>query len=164
MLFKYRCPTVTWTRMPLTGTSSSIKIFRTLQILTTMFNNNCRTVLLPLFNMFHVALQVVSFFVCIRFHSELSIVLTTAFIICILVSCSYVWITCRKLGRISENSSMFLRRADNGTASKQWRQVVKSLPVLTISVGGCYNLQKQTVLTFFLLVCTATSNLLVSTS
>ena len=154
---------VSWTRLSPRGTSSSIRIFKSLQILTTMFNNSFQTALLPLFNMFLVGVQVLSLFICVRFHSELPIILITGCAICVLVTFSYVLMTYTKIGRITDSSAKFLRSPD-GIRSKQWRQVKRSLPQLNISIGGCYNLQRHSVLTFVLLVCTATSNLLVSTS
>ena len=60
-----------WIEFPLYHTQDGARVYRSLQILTTGFNNTCRWLLLPAMQTFALVTAIVSTFVCTKFHAAL---------------------------------------------------------------------------------------------
>ena len=151
-----------WTKYELHRTRTSIKIFKSMQILSIQFNNCFRTVLMPITNLFVLGVHIACIFASVKFHSVLELPFMLAFACGLGLCFTFEFITYPLMGSVYENSVAFVNGPDENS-DKEWRRVKRALPALGFSVGGCHSIRKQSVLSFTSLVCTMASNLLVST-
>ena len=150
-----------WTKSLLYRTRSAQKIYRSMQILTTQFNNSMRDVILPVAMVFIICMQTVGFFLCIKYHTALPLPLLAAFS-CVCVICLvFEVVTYPMLANVYETSVTFVNMYD-GNLGREWRMSKRALPHLFASVGKTYIIKRETALTFISLVISVTVNLLVS--
>ena len=153
---------MSWTVFPLSRTSHAVQIYKCLQIIGILFNNTFRPILLSAGNLFVLSQHVIYTFVSIKFHDTLPILFIGTFISAIVLCFVYETVTFPLFGTVNTNSASFLARSGK-SESKEVRKTRRGLMELGVSAGGCYLMKRYSLLTFMLLVCTTTGNLLVST-
>lgn len=143
---------------------ASLRIYKSLEILTIMFNNCVRDFALPLSSIFVCSVQTISLYVCIKFHAGLHFQFLAAFATCAGSAFMYELVSLPLFGKLFGSSEDFLRgQTGNMDMSKEWRKTKGGMRVLRVSTSHCFTMDRQTVLTFISLVITTTANLLVST-
>ena len=101
-------------------------------------------------------------FISIKFHNVLPIPFIATFISCIAIIFLYEIVTFPLFGAVNTKSVSFLTRPAKND-SRLARMTRRGLMELGVFIGGCYMMKRHSVLTFLMLVCSTTSNLLVST-
>ena len=153
---------MSWTKFPLNRTVYAVKIYKSMQLIGKLFNNSFQILLLPIGNTFVMSQHIIYSFVTIKFHISLPIQITTTFVSGIILLSLYEVVTFPLFGAVNTKSVSFLARpAKNET--KEVRKTRRGLMELGVSVGGCYVMRRHSLLTFLMMVCTTTGNLLVST-
>ena len=157
-----RKATKTWTKYLLHEKGTALTIYRSLQILNTQVNNVMCTTVLPVGVFFVVFMQVISCFVCIKFHTALPLPLLSAFSTIASFCFAFELITFAMEAEVYERSGTFLGIMD-GNNSKERRLAKRALKRMGVSVGKAYLTDRQTPLELVSFVISTTSNLLVST-
>ena len=121
----------------------------------------CATVL-PMFVIFVVLMQTISYFVCIKFHTVLPLPLLGAFAAVGSFCFAFELITFAMQVNVYEGAGTFLGMLE-GDISKERRLAKRALKRLGVSMGKAYIIQRQTPLELISFVITNTANLLVST-
>ena len=150
-----------WTQQPLYQTREAIRVYRSLQILTTQFSNACRWLILPAMHLFAVMTPIVSLFVCVKFHEKLPVPYILTFASSAISCFTYHATIYPRMGNVYEKSRGYLKAGDL-SRSKEWRMTKRSMPNLAVVVRDNYTMRKQTLLTVFSIVIVQTTNLLVS--
>ena len=157
-----RQATKTWAKYLLHDNAVALKIYRSLQILNTQVNNVMCTTVLPVVVFFVVFMQVISCFVCIKFHTALPLPLLSAFSTIASFCFAFELITFAMEAKVYERSGAFVGMMD-GNNSKETRLPKRALKRMGVSVGKAYLIDCQTPLELVSFVISTTSNLLVST-
>ena len=151
-----------WTKFPLGQTVFAVQIYKSLQIIGILFNSTFRTLLLPVVNMFTISEHTIFAFISIKFHNLLPLPFIATFVSTIALFFLYEVVTFPLFGAVNTKSVSFLARPPK-KESKEGRKARRGLMELGVSIGGCYVMKRYSLLTFLMLVCSTTSNLLVST-
>ena len=141
------------TRLP------AITIYKAIQILTTEFNITFQHIYWPAFMEHVVLMQTVSIYTCVKSHDTVHISILLSYIFCIVLCTIYQCVTLKLAGQIGVLSAKFRER------SLSWmsRRLIRSLPVLGVSVSICHVMNRQTMVMFMSLVINVVVNFLVST-
>ena len=113
-------------------------------------------------NIFTLSEHTVYAFISIKFHNLLPVPFIATFISCIALIFSYEIVTFPLFGAVNTKSVAFLARPAKNDSIVA-RMTRRGLMELGVFIGGCYMMKRHSVLTFLMLVCSTTSNLLVST-
>ena len=150
-----------WTKFPLSRTVHAVQVYKSLQIIGTLFND-AFGFLLSVSTLFALSQHTVYSFISIKFHNILPAPLILTFVSCIALFFLYETVTFPLFGAMNTKSVAFLARPERNE-SQVTRKTRRGLMELGVSIGGCYVMKRYSLLTFLMLVCNTTSNLLVST-
>ena len=139
-----------------------MRIYRSLQILTTQFNNSCRWLYLPAIHVFVLITPIVGIFVSVKFHEKLPIPYIITFASSALSCFMYDFVTYPIFGNVYEMSRVYVGGVGDQSLSKEWRMTKRSMAVLAVKVRDNYIMQRHTLLTVISLIVNQTANLLVS--
>ena len=155
-----------WAHYPLYRNSRiSIRIYKLMQLLTIQHNTCFNGIVLPFGKAICLSAQVLSIFVCIKFHDRLHPFFAATFASAALLCLCYELCSFPLYGNVYSKSAAFLVTGNYGRSfSKETRMVKRSLIPLGVSVGGRYFILPQTTLTFISFGVTMTANLLISTA
>jgi hypothetical protein len=135
--------------------------YKVLQILNMKFNDLFAVAFWTSFKLNNIINHSIALVILIKLHHVSPVMILVMFTICALFWSVAELVLYAPVGRINENSLAYLNSWRSGMSNLDARRHFGPLQDLRIRVSFLYEIRKSTALTFFLLVCTVTINIII---